>query len=166
MEEGPLVGKVSFEVAPDWSEIDRVRQRCADFLASHLSDADTTAALTMVACELVENATKYGAFEREARSTVEITVGLQEVVVEVRNPVASTDDAHLARLDRTIQWIRGYQDPFQVYLERLREVAGQKLTSSESGLGLVRIAYEGQAILDFYVDEKNTLAVSAIYRLP
>jgi hypothetical protein len=39
------------------------------------------------------------------------------------------------------------------------------MTSTESGLGLVRIAYEGRSILDFYIDEENMLSVSAVYPL-
>lgn len=160
-----MSGKVTFDVEPVWAEIDNVRASCAEFLRGQAVDNDTNNALTMVACELAENATKYGAFDGHRKVSIEVTVSPQNIIVEVRNPVSGADDAHLARLDRTVQWIRGYQDPFEVYLERLREVSGQNLDSKESGLGLVRIAYEGQSILDFYVDEQNILAVSAMFRL-
>jgi len=73
-------------------------------------------------------------------------------------------DENLRRLDETIQWIRGYQSPFEAYVEKLKEVSTGE-NQGESGLGLVRIAYEGQSILDFYVDEQNMLAMSAVYRL-
>ncbi len=152
------------DVEPVWSEIDLVRQRAAAFLQQSGIDKDATDALAMVACELTENATKYGSFQSAApRITVKVGITSRRIVVEVRNPVADADQGHLARLDRAVQWIRGHQDPFEVYLERLREVSAQRLDSSESGLGLVRIAYEGQAVLDFYVNEKNILAVSAMY---
>lgn len=161
-----LSGKVTFDVEPVWAEIDNVRESCADFLRRQAVDNDTNTALTMVACELAENATKYGAFAGgHSKMSIAVTVNPQNIIIEVRNPVTGADDAHLARLDRTVQWIRGYQDPFEVYLERLREVSGQTLDSTESGLGLVRIAYEGQSILDFYVNEQNILAVSAMFRL-
>ena len=63
------------------------------------------------------------------------------------------------------QWIRGHQDPFEAYLSRLQEVSVQELENRESGLGLVRIAYEGQSVLDFFVDDRNVVSVSAIYAL-
>ena len=69
---------------------------------------------------------------------------------------------HLKRLDRTIQWIRGYQDPFLAYTERIRAVSKRPLRDKESGLGLVRIAYEGKSILDFFLDDDNILNVSAV----
>jgi hypothetical protein len=44
----------------------------------------------------------------------------------------------------------------------LKEVAKKPIHDHESGLGLVRIAYEGKSILDFFVAEDNALNVSAI----
>jgi hypothetical protein len=73
--------------------------------------------------------------------------------------------SHLKKLDQTIQWIRGYQNPFQAYVERMKEVSVKALDDLESGLGLVRIAYEGKCILDFFVNEENMLAVSALLPL-
>jgi hypothetical protein len=74
------------------------------------------------------------------------------------------DDEHLRRLDRAVQWIRGFQNPFEAYVEKLKEVSSQSLESNESGLGLVRIAYEGQSILDFFLLDRNVLSVSAVHR--
>jgi len=62
-------------------------------------------------------------------------------------------------------WIRSYQSPFQAYLERLKLVASQPMEDEESGLGLVRIAYEGEAIIDFFVDDNDTLSISALFPL-
>jgi hypothetical protein len=68
----------------------------------------------------------------------------------------------LSRLDQTIQWIRGYQDPFEAYIERIKEVSKKPLKDMESGIGLVRIAYEGKALLDFFVGDNNVLNVSVV----
>ena len=69
---------------------------------------------------------------------------------------------HLRKLDKTLQWIRGFQDPFQAYVQRIRKISRKPLDDEFSGLGLTRIAYEGQAILDFFLTEGNQLNVSAI----
>ena len=69
----------------------------------------------------------------------------------------------LKKLDDTIQWIRGYQSPFEAYVEKLKQVSAQPYAPGESGLGLARIAYEGQCVLDFYVDETDVLAMSAVH---
>ena len=150
---------------PQWEQIEVVRDRCHGFLLERNLHTDVIDAVTMVACELVENAVKYGSYgDATAKITVDVEVAASGLTVEVTNPVGKEDAANLTRLDRMIQWIRGYQDPFQAYLERLKEVSVQSMDSEESGLGLVRIAYEGQSIIDFYVNELDILAVSAVHQ--
>lgn len=157
---------LNVDIEPIWSEIDALGHRARTYLEAQGLERHTVDALTMVLRELAENATKYGVFDGGGRIAVSLQVTPRDVVIEVRNPVGEGNDEHLRRLDRMIQRIRGYQDPFEVYFDRLREVSGQRLDSRESGLGLVRIAYEGQSVLDFYVDDHDTLAVSAMFRRP
>ena len=44
----------------------------------------------------------------------------------------------------------------------MKEVSRKPLADEESGLGLVRIAYEGGAILDFFVNEDGMVNISTI----
>ncbi len=151
-------------VRPEWEEIERVRRQGAGFFAAHGLPSDSIDALTMVLSELMENAVKYGYYEGAQRDiAVSLDVASNAVTVEVKSPLPGHADAAMAKLDHMIQWIRGYQDPFQAYLARLEEVSAQSLDSTESGLGLVRVAYEGQSILDFYVDDRNVLAINAVH---
>jgi hypothetical protein len=150
-------------VRPHWEEIEGVRNTSSDFFRSHGFSGDAVNALTMVISELIENGIKYGNFKApENKVLLTIHIGSRVVTVEVVNPVDEAAHVHLKRLDRTIQWIRGYQDPFQAYTERIRAVSKRPLRDKESGLGLVRIAYEGKSILDFFVGDDNILNVSAI----
>jgi hypothetical protein len=151
-------------VRPVWEEIDSLGTRCLDFLQREGVDPDAGNALAMVVCELAENATKYGHFNGDSEIVkVSLAVERSFVTVTVSNPVADSETDSLEILDNTIQWIRGFHDPFQAYLERLRDVSTQSLFSNESKLGLVRIAYEGQSTLDFYVGADRRLVVSATY---
>lgn len=153
-------------VKPNWDEIEGVRNTSSEFFRSHGFSGDAVNALTMVISELVENGIKYGDFRTPENNVIlTIHIGPRIVTVQVINPVDETAYDHLKRLDRTIQWIRGYQDPFQAYTERIREVSKRPLHDKESGLGLVRIAYEGKSILDFFVGEDNILNVSAVSML-
>lgn len=124
---------------------------------------DVSYSLCMSGQELLENAVKYGHFKPGDEIELVVEVARRSVTVEVRNPV-NEDPERLKRLDDTIQWIRGYQNPFEAYVEKMKEVSSQPYTPGQSGLGLTRIAYEGQCILDFYVDDTNILAVSAVYQ--
>lgn len=154
---------LEIRVVPEWDTVKASWDPCRAMLARAGLAEDESYQLAMVAQELLENAVKYGAFQDGERIDLEIRVAPEDVTVEVRSRVG-VDDAHLRRFDRMIQWIRGFQDPFEAYVERMKIVSAQPYAQGESGLGLTRIAYEGRCLIDFYVDGENTLAVSAVYR--
>ena len=159
-----MENSLNLKILPDWSEIEKIRNKGIHFLKIHGFSDDVIHSLTMILSELVENSIKYGDFtvsQPEIQIFVDIDRNL--ITIEVNNPVDSKNTHHLKRLDRTIQWIRGYQDSFQAYVEKLKEISKKPLDDEESGLGLARIAYEGKAILDFFVLD-NILNVSAITR--
>jgi hypothetical protein len=150
----------------DWDEIELVRKRGSKFLKYHGFSDDDVHSLVMVISELIENSIKYGNFKK-SQSKVSVTLNITKnlITIEVNNPVDEKTAYDLRRLDRTIQWIRGYQDSFEAYIERMKEISKKPLQDDESGLGLVRIAYEGKAILDFFVREDNILNVSAVTKI-
>jgi hypothetical protein len=154
---------LDLRISPEWDAVKAVWEECRSALSSTGLTQDEAYQLAMVAQELLENAVKYGAFGCGERIGLDVRVAPEDVIVEVKSRVG-VDDAHLRRFDQTIQWIRGFQDPFEAYVERLKHVAARPHVQGESGLGLTRIAYEGRCALDFYVDEENVLAVSAVYR--
>jgi hypothetical protein len=150
----------------NWEDIENLRTESGRFLSSHNLSNEIVDAVTMIISELAENSIKYGSFADPDRK-VEINMSLSSdaITVEVINPFDETAHPHLKRLDKTIQWIRGYQNPFEAYIERMKEVSKKPLADEESGLGLVRIAYEGGAILDFFVNENGMVNISTISML-
>ena len=157
-------GRFELRLAPDWDTVKSAWDDCHRFFVEHGLDADQAYALSMTAQELLENAVKYGGFTNPAqRVELSVAMGQTDVTIEVKAP-AHQDPVRLKKLDDTVQWIRGYQSPFEAYVEKLKQVSAQPYEPGESGLGLARIAYEGQCVLDFYVDETNTLAMSAVHR--
>jgi hypothetical protein len=152
------------QLRPDWDAIRAAWDPCDRHLEARGLTRDEAYGLCMVVQELLENAVKYGRFEGGQPPidlALEVTPG--EVTVEVKSPVG-VGSAELGEFDRTIQWIRGFQDPFEAYVERLKQVSAQAWGSGASGLGLTRVAYEGRCVLDFYVDASDALAVSAVWR--
>ena len=153
-------------IKADWNEIEQVRERCGQFLKNHGFSEEDVYSVVMVISELMENSIKYGTFIKPQNNvTVTLNISKSLITIEVINPVDEKTTYDLKRLDRTIQWIRGYQDSFEAYIERMKEISKKPLNDEESGLGLVRIAYEGKAILDFFVREDNILNVSAVTRI-
>jgi len=157
---------ITFKVKPDWEKIENIRNKSAEFLHSHKIPDEIIYSLSMIVSELIENGIKYGHFMMENKVlTVEINVKNEQIIIEVFNPIDKSSIKDLSKLDKTIQWIRGFQDPFEAYIERLKDVSKKPLHDKESGIGLVRIAYEGNALLDFFVSDNNILNVSAIANL-
>jgi hypothetical protein len=157
-----MENSLKLNIPPDWSEIENIRNAGIHFLETHGFSKDLIHSLTMILSELVENSIKYGYFaESDSEVLIYLDIDKSLITIEVKNPVDGDSTPHLKRLDKTIQWIRGYQDSFQAYIEKLREISKKPLEDEESGLGLTRIAYEGKAILDFFVLD-NTLNVSTI----
>lgn len=155
------------QISNDWSEVERVNTEVTDFLEGCRLEPNEVNTFTMVACELVENSIKYGdpTGARAQSGTLVVGVNGRSITVLVRNPIGSGSGFHLEELDRTLQWIRGFQDPFQAYIERVREISREPATRGKSGLGIVRIAYEARAAIDFVVGDDDMLAVSAVAKI-
>jgi hypothetical protein len=150
-------------ISPIWEEIEPAKGKLIGFLEGLGFTEDAMDALTMITGELMENAVKYGVFQLPSDHVgVDVLVSQGAVTIEVTNPVNEVSYSHLKNLDKAIQWIRGYQDPFEAYVDKLKEISKKPLHDEESGLGLVRIAYEGRGVLDFFVSDKGILNVSAI----
>ena len=158
--------ELELHVVSDWAEVGRVNQAVGEFLAGCGLPTEGVDKYTMVVCELVENGIKYGHFN-DARDMVNVRVWIagSTISVLVTNPISNHTQTYLSELDRTIQWVRGFQAPFEAYIARMKAISREPLDIDKSGLGLVRITYEGQAMLDFYLDENDTLSVSAVSTL-
>ena len=155
---------LALRLAPTWDAIPTAWEPCRrTLLGAGLGD-DEAYALCMVTQELLENAVKYGDWVGEAgQLELAVRAAADEVTVEVKNPVLE-DAGALRQFDLAIQWIRGHQDPFEAYIEKMKLVATEDYGAGKSGLGLTRIAYEGRCLIDFYVDASSRLAVSAVYQ--
>lgn len=156
---------LKIKVNPEWENISAVREQCDEFLQNFSYSEEFRYTLCMITSELLENAIKYGAFKEHNQDHIpfSLEVNHDKVLIEVQSPLQIENiEDNMRRLDTVIQWIRSFQSPFQAYLERLKLLAGQPMYDEESGLGLIRIAYEGEAVIDFFVDEKDQLHISAI----
>jgi hypothetical protein len=156
--------QLEYNFSPRWEELEIIRQYISEFSKNNSLSRDDTDSLVMVSSELVENALKYGDFDRLNKVEFSAQIKNHKVILEVKNPINSLSSEMLRNLDSNIQWIRGYQNPYEAYIERLKLISGKELKIGESGLGLVRIAYEGKSIIDFYVNEDNILSVSAVFQ--
>lgn len=149
-------------IGPQWDAIEGARNQISRFLKDQYVAKDLVHSATMILSELVENSIKYGTFNPGDQVESCVTINDHMITIEVVHPIGPDNLVHLKQLDEMIQWIRGYQDPFEAYINRLKEISKKPISDKDSGLGLVRIAYEGGAILDFFINENKKLNVSAI----
>lgn len=158
--------EIVMSIKPEWDNIESARIKAEGFLKSNGLEDDVIDAIIMIISELLENAIKYGNFSSGlSEITASITISERDITVEVKSPVKDEDDQHFRRLDKMIQWVRGYQNPFEAYIEKIKEISHQPIDDTQSGLGIVRIAYEGQSIIDFFVNDNNIISVSAVYHM-
>jgi hypothetical protein len=128
-----------------WERIDLVRESVARALRAAYGDPDLEDALAMVCAELLENAMKYG----RAGATVQLCLADDDdgaLTVTVENAI-DADSHHTRALHERVEWLRGYADPAEAYTAALTQVYAAP-NIDDSGLGLVRIAYEGGCRID------------------
>ena len=158
--------EIRMGIKPEWDNIEDVRVKAEYFLRTLNVNDDVKDAVIMSISELLENAIKYGNFSDDKNEIIaSISLSERDITVEVKSPVKDEDDLHFRRLDKIVQWVRGFQNPFEAYIEKIKEVSLQPISDNQSGLGIVRIAYEGQSIIDFFVNDDNIISVSAVYHL-
>jgi hypothetical protein len=129
---------------------------------------DLRDALGMVCAELLENAIKYGKPDPRGVQVrlVERRLGdRREVVLSVTNAVEEASH-HLNALRQRIAWIKSFASASEAYMAALTQVYERSdAQGGESGLGLVRIAYEGNCSLDCEEPAEGLMAVRAQYVL-
>lgn len=132
--------KLDLRIPPQWARIERVRVAVSTCVSAVFADTELEDALAMTCAELMENAIKYG---HPSADQVQLTLfdRADQVVVEVLNLPAS--DASVDALKARIEWIDAFPSAQHAYLASLAAVSERPDADGGSGLGLVRIAYEG-----------------------
>src|SRR5262245_45612889 len=119
--------------------------------------------VTMVASELAENVVKYGEpVENAAAGSLQLVITDSSVIVTSTNGVRAGD--RVRYLAEALERIRSSPDPRTLYLERMQELMANP-SQTESRLGLLRIAFEGEFSLH-HTYENNVLTITAERALP
>ena len=154
---------INFNLKPNSQNIEEVEKESSNFFKLHGLTDKTVQIQIMILNELIKNGIKYGKpTPSESEITVDIHIAKNEISIEVMNPLDETSCDRLKELEKTIQLLRGYQDPFEGYLVMQKKASKHSSNAEADGLGIARIAYEGQAIFDFFISEDNILNQSAV----
>jgi len=138
-----------------------LRRKSDQFLKSNGMPDNLVSEQIMIIEELVKFSSTFGkiAFPYNQIS-VRINIVEKAIRIEVSKPIDETAVYHVKELDETIQFIRGFQDPFEAF-QRMKAVFSSPNCNGSKGIELARIAYEGKAIVDFFVNEEYILNLSA-----
>ena len=129
---------LSLVVRPEWGHAGSLRTAVAGLVRAATGDADAASNAGMVACELAENAIKYGDWSAAAGFDFRLTMDGDDLCIEVVAPY----DAASGAFERLRGILRAIHEcsAKEAYLARVAEVAEK---SGEMGrLGLLRIAHE------------------------
>jgi hypothetical protein len=119
---------------------------------------DVLDAIRMASCELGENILKYG--EPVEGIAGHVTVSRTADGVELRAVSRLTDSKGAARLFRILNGIVESRDLRASFEERMLQIIQDPLQES-TGLGLLRIAYEGLFVLSSSYEEGTLTIVAA-----
>ena len=139
---------IDLTVRSEWRNIDLLRTSVQNCFTAVFADVDGCHAIAMVTGELLENALKYGDWQRGDRAKFRLKVAGSGggIAVSVQNPLK--EEAQAANLVKTIEWIASFAKPEQAYRARMLQIAQEDSDTTPSRLGLVRIAFEGNCRLE------------------
>ena len=155
----PFTFSIDLPVQSQWRNVDLLRTSVQNCFIAVFADIDGCNAIAMVTGELVENAVKYGHWagdENTFRLRVHGAPGV--VTVQVENPIDPANP-RTSDLDTHIRAIETFPNAEAAYKAKLLEIASQ--TGEASGLGLVRVAYEGNSKLRMETIDNTAVRVIA-----
>jgi hypothetical protein len=145
-------------IDPNPRFVSTVRRFVEEAFERLLPDPDAVFRVSMTAHELLENATKYSLGSRALlRFATKIEGDVAHITLSLIN---ETSPAHIDRLRGRIDAIARCRDPFVHYQQLMKDTC--RITS-ESGLGLARIAAEAEMTLGLEV-KGGTVAIMASTR--
>ena len=152
---------IIFSMNSNRNEIEIASEKTSHFLKSHGFSHKAVREQIMIVEELIKTCMQYsGIRSLQNKVRVQIEVSKDKIIFEVSSPINGIPKKQLEELDKTIQFIHGYQDPFEAYL-KLKAKSG----NGSNGLALAKLSHEGKTTIDFFVSEDNIINMSAVRRI-
>lgn len=158
----PEQPSADFSIETNNNGLKAVIEESNQFLKSHGISEKTVDEQIMVLEEIVKCGTAFDNFgPSDGRTRIGINIDKEVIRIEVSRSLNDSAVSRIQELDKIIQFINGFQDPFDAFI-KIRSDSSSPHRSHFNGDGLARIAYEGKAMVDFFVNEHNVLKLYAI----
>ena len=142
----PLDFQIDLPIRSEWGNVEELRASVDRTIALASGNKEAGHSLAMIAAELAENAVKYGYWEHgEGHIRVRIWGDYTSAHVAVDNPLKRGSDLPSA-LRGALAWIARFPSARAAYEAKVTQTAAHP-SLDRSGLGLVRVSYEGGCTL-------------------
>ena len=159
----PMKKTMEFSLKSNGDEIKELEQKSSYFLKYQGYSDDTIQTQILILRELVNSCKQFNDLRpSEFEMSVQLHIENNTITLEVKKSVCESNCGKLEELDKTIQWIRGSQDPLERYMTNIAEASDVSHIAGTNGFGLARITQEADTIIDFYVSEDSILNLSAV----
>jgi hypothetical protein len=139
--------KISVTIKPTWTLIKEIQSQAEKFMKDHGKNQDIIDATIMCVTELIENAVKYGA-DKPDGSNIDFNLSAFDDTISIVVTNGYHNESDLKNVIENIDRIKASNDPSALYVERLQQLM-ENPRPGVSQLGLYRIAYEGEFLLDY-----------------
>jgi diguanylate cyclase (GGDEF)-like protein len=144
---------------PIWGKFEEFGKEIEKFLSPR--HPDVIYGTKMVATELIENAIKYGNFQK-SNQNIDLTISLTNDVITIKVSNwkhAGTDD--IVKLQHIITLLQNKENKREIFTERLRNIFESSGNFGTSQLGLIRIVYEAQFDLTLEEDDERIFVTAS-----
>jgi len=157
---------IDLPVRSEWANVELLRISILNCFTVIFADLQGCHTFAMIAGELLENAIKYGQWDKaEPLLRLRVWGEPHHVSIEVENPIGDGSQPAVQELTRTLEWLDGFSDRESAYRARLLDIAASpREQGRKSRLGLARIAYEGNCNVSAQI-MGDTVRVTAMMEL-
>lgn len=144
---------ISFQIPAFWEQINKVRDKIQSNELLRSYGDDVVDATIMTTSELMENAIKYGNHSENSSRLLFLMV-IQDGVIQLQITNRLPPNFNKKPINNLFDAIKKSEKPAELYCEKLLQIAANP-KEGESGLGLYRILYEGEFLLDHKFSEDS-----------
>lgn len=163
---------VELAVPPVWGRVRDVHEALLHTARAVGLTENCAEALGVAASELLENAIKYGIYA-SSEQTIALVVHMasEAARVVVTNPIDPSSE-HVQRLRSAVARLSESNSPLDAYLGRMKEILEEEPAASQvvprapslshrSGLGIFRVAHEGESVVSVRFLSERAVEVTA-----
>ena len=145
------------------SEFNKLLRATNNFFNTHNISKEISNQQTIVLTKLTKFLALFGCNKRSGdKIKIQINIDNDTIIIEAMKSVSTIEFDQLEELEEVIQFVRGFQDPYEAFTKLQNKII-EDYNNCANLLEIAKIACEGGALVDFFVDEKMVNLSSTKY---